>query len=59
MSRTKRKPYTGSKAVDRTCRCHGSCLWCRGNREAALKRQVARLKDELEEWKRMCWGRVA
>ena len=28
----KRKPYRGSKAIDRTCRNHGSCLWCRENR---------------------------
>jgi hypothetical protein len=28
----KRKPYRGSKAVDCTCRNHGSCGWCRDNR---------------------------
>lgn len=27
-----RKPYRGSKAVDRTCRNHGGCEWCRQNR---------------------------
>ena len=27
-----RKPYTGAKAIDRTCRNHGSCEWCRINR---------------------------
>ena len=27
-----RKPYHGAKAVDRTCRNHGSCPWCRSNR---------------------------
>jgi hypothetical protein len=32
MSRTKRKPYTQSKRFDTTCRCHGSCEWCEGNR---------------------------
>ena len=25
----KRKQYYGAKAVDRTCRNHGSCDWCR------------------------------
>ena len=28
----KRKPYAGAKAIDRTCRNHGSCGWCKGNR---------------------------
>jgi len=27
-----RKPYRGAKAVDSTCRNHGSCSWCLGNR---------------------------
>ena len=27
-----RKPYRGSKAIDRSCRNHGSCDWCRNNR---------------------------
>ena len=27
-----RKPYRGAKAVDSTCRNHGSCKWCRNNR---------------------------
>lgn len=29
----KRKPYRGSKAVDPTCRNHGSCKWCENNRK--------------------------
>ncbi len=28
----KRKPYRGAKAVDATCRNHGGCPWCKGNR---------------------------
>ena len=27
-----RKPYRGSKAVDISCRNHGSCDWCKNNR---------------------------
>ena len=27
-----RKPYYGAKAVDCTCRNHGSCLYCKGDR---------------------------
>ena len=29
----KRSPYRGAKAIDRTCRNHGSCDWCRCNRQ--------------------------
>ena len=28
-----RKPYRGSKAIDRTCRNHGGCDWCAENRK--------------------------
>lgn len=28
-----RKPYYGSKAIDKTCRNHGSCPWCEENRK--------------------------
>ena len=27
-----RKSYRGAKAIDATCRNHGSCKWCEGNR---------------------------
>lgn len=27
-----RKQYYGAKAVDSTCRPHGGCPWCEGNR---------------------------
>lgn len=29
----KRKPYHGAKAIDGTCRNHGSCDWCKNNRK--------------------------
>lgn len=29
----RRKPYRGSKAIDKTCRNHGSCIWCMKNRK--------------------------
>lgn len=29
----RRKPYTGSKSFDYTCRNHGSCPWCAENRK--------------------------
>ena len=32
-----RKPYTGSKAFDHTCRNHGGCDWCKENRQHKFK----------------------
>lgn len=32
MSRTIKQKYTGSKAIDKTCRNHGSCAYCTKNR---------------------------
>ena len=29
----KRKPYKGAKAIDCSCRNHGSCPWCEQNRK--------------------------
>ena len=28
----KRKPYRGAKAIDCSCRNHGTCDWCKENR---------------------------
>lgn len=35
----KRKRYRRAKAVDRSCRNHGSCPYCRSNRLHANKRR--------------------
>lgn len=29
----KREPYRGSKRFDHSCRNHGGCKWCEGNRK--------------------------
>ena len=34
-----RKHYHGSKAFDTTCRNHGSCPWCQGNRKHKADKQ--------------------
>lgn len=47
-----RRPYRGAKAVDSTCRNHGSCEWCHGNRTYKNdKRELAaeQERDEYEE----------
>lgn len=43
----KRKPYRGAKAIDYTCRNHGSCDWCRENRLHKFKKKEP-IKDNTE-----------
>ena len=44
-----RNPYYGSKAIDKSCRNHGGCPCCEGNRKySSIKRQEA-LKAREEE----------
>lgn len=45
-----RKPYIGSKAIDRTCRNHGSCLWCQDNRTYKNIKNEKKMLDKLKEW---------
>lgn len=47
-----RKPYRGAKAVDSSCRNHGSCNWCRENREYANRRRATAANNKLEEYSR-------
>lgn len=35
-----RKPYKGAKSVDSTCRNHGSCSYCKGNRLYKYRKQT-------------------
>jgi hypothetical protein len=47
-----RKPYRKSKRFDATCRNHGSCAWCRGNRTHKTKRQeqeAQRMETEITQ----------
>ena len=47
----KRKPYYGARAVDATCRNHGSCPHCqRGRKYKNLKRGLA---DQAKTMKTM------
>lgn len=52
MSRTIRKPYTKSKAFDKSCRCHGGCEYCLSNRQHKHRKQKEKARDLLEEWNR-------
>ena len=45
-----RKEYRGAKAVDRTCRNHGSCMWCYyGRMHNNLKRKLS-IDEQIEEY---------
>ena len=41
-----RKAYHGVKAIDPTCRNHGSCEWCNENRHYQSNKEIERCKCE-------------
>ena len=43
-----RKPYRGVKAVDKTCRNHGTCEHCKFNRLYKVKKQEMSADDRAE-----------
>jgi len=45
-----RKPYYGSKAIDRTCRNHGGCPWCEENRMYKNIKRIQSMDSQLEEY---------
>lgn len=47
-----RKPYYGSKAIDCSCRNHGGCPYCKGNRLYNRKKSEEKLKIRLTEFKK-------
>lgn len=51
----RRKPYRGAKAIDRSCRNHGRCDWCRGGR--LHKRRVTE-SAAMEQLKEFCHGKT-
>lgn len=46
----RRHPYKGAKAVDKTCRNHGSCDWCMSNRLHNSKSKVASAEGQIKEY---------
>ena len=49
----RRHPYKGAKAVDRTCRNHGSCDWCMNNRLYSSKRNIAAVESRIEDYREL------
>lgn len=46
----KRTPYRKAKAKDPTCRNHGSCIFCQGNRVYKTKKRELSIKQKLSEF---------
>lgn len=45
-----RKPYHGAKVIYRTCRNHGDCDWCKGNRTHKNDKRELAAEQEYAEY---------
>jgi len=45
-----RKAYRGAKAIDRACRNHGSCGWCKGNQTHKNDKRELKTMYDLGEF---------
>ena len=43
-----RKPYSGSKSIDPSCRCHGGCDWCRDGRMHKYNKRLRAAADRVK-----------
>lgn len=50
MSRTRKKPYSGSKRFDHTCRNHGSCGYCKDTRTYQDRKVREAADSKLNAW---------
>ena len=46
----KRKPYKGAKAIDHTCRNHGSCPYCKAGRKFKDRKRREEQEQEYKEY---------
>lgn len=44
-----RKQYRGAQAVDRSCRCHGGCKWCEGNRTYKNRKRAIAANEKSQD----------
>lgn len=45
----RRREYHGSRAVDRSCRPHCGCPWCRNSRRNAERKAAIDFAEQLRE----------
>ena len=50
MGKERRKPYRGGKAIDPSCRNHGGCPWCEGNRLYSDKKHRNIADEKIKEY---------
>lgn len=46
MSRTIKRPYRKSRAFATSCRSHGGCPWCEGNRTHATAKRLLSAEEQ-------------
>lgn len=46
----KRRAHHGAKAVDRTCRNHGTCPYCERGRMHKARRETERMREAEREY---------
>lgn len=44
-----RKPYIGTKSIDKSCRNHGGCPWCEANRKYKYRKKSEKMLDKMKE----------
>lgn len=47
-----RKEYVGAKSIAKSCRNHGSCDWCRGNREYSYAKKIEATDNEINTYEK-------
>lgn len=47
--REHRKPYRKSKAIDSSCRNHGSCAYCKANRLYSTRKNLLKMINRGDE----------
>ena len=51
--KTKRKQYRDlARRIDKTCRCHGSCEFCQGNRMYRTNKEKDRTDISVKEYEK-------
>ncbi len=48
----RRKPYIGAKAIDHTCRNHGSCPYCEQNRTHFDTKNRTKADKDIKDFKK-------
>lgn len=53
-----RKPYKGAKSFDRHCRNHGTCEYCKANRQHQDHKRRSEAEHDLNNWQCECEARA-